>query len=157
MVSPAPETDDEAKDKAFEAVQAQYEVVNRALQANRLDEATLATTTAEPLYGQLVEALKPLEDSTQTQKGGSVPRLLEAIPGKLVVEDTEYPHASVGVSVCEDNTRVKVTDEKGNPVSSGDRLRYEVDYSVQWSPEDETWRVSRMEVPEGSDGEARQC
>lgn len=157
VVSPAPENAEQAEAKAFEAVQAHYDVVNEVIVSKQLDEEGLAATTTDPLYGQLVEGLAPLEDSSNTSNGGSVPRLLEAIPGKLIVDDTEYPYASVGVSVCEDNTQVRVTDENGDPVSSGDVLRYEIDYAVQWNPSDETWRVSRMEVPRDSEGEARQC
>lgn len=149
VTSKAPTSEEEGKAKAFETVQLYYEVQTALLQKRDPQQVdALSVVVADPYLTQEQEGLRrAFEGKKRTYEGGSKPELISAIAGPLVASDgslTDY--SSVTLKVCEDNTGVKVKDEKGEPVGTG-TPRYVVDYSARWYPNTEEWKVTSSAIP----------
>lgn len=159
VVSDAPKSAEEGKEQAFEAVQLYYDVQVAILKSGdpkQTDELYVAAM--DPYAGMRIDSLrKALEEGGHTYEGKSAVELIEVTAGPLVHADgslTDY--GSVRLTVCEDNSKVKVTDEKGKPVGTGTQ-RYRVDYGVRWNEQTGEWRVNAREVPKENESEAQAC
>ncbi len=149
VTSKAPTSEEEGKAKAFETVQLYYKVQTELMRQWDPEQVdALAVAVHGPYLEQKEAALaKAFKEHTQKYAGESKPELISAIAGPLVAPDgslTDY--SSVTLKVCEDNTGVKVTDEKGKPVDTG-IPRYVVDFSARWYPDTEEWKVTSRALP----------
>lgn len=159
VTSKKPKNAEEGQKKAFEAVQLYYDVQVEILKGGDPRNANqLYVAAMDPYAGKRVDSLKKaLEDGGHTYEGKSTPELIQATAGPLVHADgslTDY--SSVRVLVCEDNSKVKITDEKGKSADTGAE-RYRVEYGVRWDEQSGEWRVNAREVPKKGEKEVQPC
>lgn len=139
-----PASEEEGKEKAEEALKRYYEAKGGLLRhRGEGAEVVLPLVARDPQLGSDQERFKQIQDEmTSTYEGQSQVEVLETVTGHTRQPDGSLmENVSITLTVCEDNTGVTVTDENGDPVSTGGAQRYQTKYLVTWTPDDEAWKV----------------
>ena len=138
----------EAEKRGFAAVDLLYKVTGAVL--NSGDEANvnrLGVAAEGGMLDEQTQLVTAILDKKGTYRGESTAELIEATAAPAAKPDRSLiENATVHLTVCEDNSKVKITDAEGKPVKTG-TPRFRVKYMTMWNPETHTWSVVSSELP----------
>ena len=151
-------TQEEAQARAFQAVELFYDV--QAAVLNSGDTANvdrLSVVTQQGLLNQRRTLVEKAFSEGLTYQGASKVEQIEGLAGPSVKPDGSLvENASVNLTVCEDNSEVKITEKDGSKVETG-TPRYRVKYAVMWNDETGVWSVNARELPPENGAEETTC